>query len=70
MYTYNVDTRLYGIPAYSLSFYRVFCVFNRSPIHNNFDTDMTQYSLIPDVSMFHGIIVSNSQLFPVLNNDE
>ena len=30
MYTYNVDTRLYGIPAYYLSFYRV-SVFLRYP---------------------------------------
>ena len=86
MYTYNVDTRLYGISAYSLSFLtRFLCLtwcFSKllgyyyrkllhfRTIHNTFDTAMKQYSLTPDVSRFHGNIVFNSQLFPVLNKDE
>ena len=92
MYSYNVDARLYGIPAYSLSFLPCFlCLSAPLPhnklfskllgyydrkllhfhtMHNNFDTAMKQYSLTPDVSRFHGIIVFNSQLFPVLNKDE
>ena len=91
-YTYNVNTRLYGISAYSLSLLPCFlCLsaplphnkvfsnllgyYNRKllhfhTIHNNFDTAMKQYWLTPDVSRFHGIIVFNSQLFPVLNKDE
>ena len=39
-------------------------------VHNDVDTYMIHYSLIPDVSRFHGIIVFNSQLFPVLNNED